>query len=316
MIERDGKKIGVLMGGYSSERDISLKSGLAVYEALKDAGKEVVAIDIVEQEADKIASVIEKAQISVAFIALHGALGEDGQIQTILESLNIPYTGSGPKTSALALNKVTAQKLFLENKIKIPSFCPLSIEQKGQLNTVKDKIGFYPVVVKPALEGSSLGIEIIKQPDDLPAAVEKAFGFGDQVLIEQYIKGREFTVAIYDGRALPVIEIIPRNDYFDYDSKYEGGGSEYVVPAKLPMIVSSSMQSAALKAHRLLRCEDFSRVDFILDDELIYYLLEINTIPGFTATSLLPKAAAADNINFQQLCSQLVDMAYGKKKER
>ena len=316
MTSHENEKIGVLMGGYSSERDISLKSGLAVFEALKEVGRDVVAIDIVDREEDKIIAVLQNAKIDVAFIALHGALGEDGRIQTILDKLDIPYSGSGPEASALALNKVEAQKLFFENNVKVPKFCSIKISEKDQLNALKDDIDFYPVVVKPAEEGSSLGIQMVNDPGMLVAAVEEAFNYGEDVLIEQYIKGREFTVAVYNGRPLPVVEIIPKNSFFDYKAKYDAGETEYVVPAQIPMIISSAMQTAAFKAHRLLRCEDFSRVDFIVDEELIYYLLEINTIPGFTATSLLPKAAAAENINFNQLCNEIIGMAYGKKKAK
>lgn len=309
-------KIGVLMGGYSSERDISLKSGSAVFEALQRAGKNVVAIDIVDKDASRIKDIIQNANIDVAFIALHGILGEDGQIQKILDDLDIAYAGSDADASALALNKVTAQKMFYNGHIKVPKFCSVNEDQKTEVELLKDEINFYPLMVKPSKEGSSLGIKKVTSPSEMVCVVEEALHYNGEVLIEEYIKGREFTVAIFNGRALPVIEIIPQDGYFDYTSKYNEGKTKYVVPAKLPMIVSTAMQSAALKAHKLLRCQDFSRVDFILDDNLIYYLLEINTIPGFTSMSLLPKAAAAENINFEQLCLQIVGLAYAKKKTK
>jgi D-alanine-D-alanine ligase len=313
---RTTDKIGVLMGGYSSEREISLKSGLAVYEALKEAGRTVVAIDIVDRNDEAISEVIKKSSIDVAFIALHGALGEDGRIQNILDNIDVPFTGSNAQASAIAIDKAQAQKIFFQNDIKVANFCIITPDQKDNLEEIKDQIDFYPVVIKPSCEGSSLGILKVDTPDGFVEAVIKALDFGQNVIVEQYIQGREFTVGILNGRALPVIEIKPESDYFDYEAKYKEGMTEYIVPAALPAIVSSSMQSAALKAHRLLRCEDFSRVDFLLSDDLVYYLLEINTIPGFTQTSLLPKAAKAEGIDFQQLCLQLVSLAYGKEKER
>ncbi|MFT5386970.1 MAG: D-alanine-D-alanine ligase [Candidatus Omnitrophota bacterium] len=316
MKTRTTDKIGVLMGGYSSEREISLKSGLAVYEALKEAGRTVVAIDIVDRNDEAISEVIKKSSIDVAFIALHGALGEDGRIQNILDNIDVPFTGSNAQASAIAIDKAQAQKIFFQNDIKVANFCIITPDQKDNLEEIKDQIDFYPVVIKPSCEGSSLGILKVDTPDGFVEAVIKALDFGQNVIVEQYIQGREFTVGILNGRALPVIEIKPESDYFDYEAKYKEGMTEYIVPAALPAIVSSSMQSAALKAHRLLRCEDFSRVDFLLSDDLVYYLLEINTIPGFTQTSLLPKAAKAEGIDFQQLCLQLVSLAYGKEKER
>ena len=311
----ESDKIGVLMGGYSSERDVSLKSGLSVYESLRISGRNVLAIDIVDFDPIKITSVIKKANIDRAFITLHGVLGEDGQIQRILEDLGISYTGSGIEASEIAIDKACTQRLFLEYQIKVPEFYVVRQTHVHNFDDIWNQIKVFPVVVKPSREGSSLGITIVHSKENFHRALKYALDFGCDVLVERYIKGREFTVSILHGRALPIVEVLPKSEYFDFRAKYEKGNTQYSVPASLPRIIQSSLQSTALKAHRLLRCEDFSRVDFILDEDLRHYVLEINTIPGFTETSLLPKAAYAEGITFNQLCLQLVSN-YGEKKER
>ncbi len=308
-------RIGVLMGGVSSERAISLKSGKAITEALLRQGCEVVVLDITDGGRDAILALLREAGIDLAFIALHGQLGEDGTIQSILEEACILYTGSGVEASRLGFNKALAQNLFKKNGIITPSYVTLSNDDQVNTKTVVEQCEGFPVVVKPACEGSSIGIHLANTEQGLKEAMEHAWQYGDTVLVEQYIRGRELTVGILGQEALPVIEICPKHDFFDYDSKYTKGMAEYIVPAEIPKEISSKIQQSALAAHNVLGCADFSRVDFMLGHDQTFYVLEINTIPGFTSTSLLPKAASERGISFNQLCFQLIGLAYGKKEE-
>lgn len=306
--------IGVLMGGYSSEREISLKSGKAVSESLQRQGFEVSSLDIVERQEERIKDFIARAHLDAAFIALHGRLGEDGTIQTILDDLNIPYPGSGARASRLALDKAAAQDLFKKNGLNVPPYVTLCGREIARHEDILRDIDFFPVVVKPACEGSSIGITLVRERECLGAALRQAFEYGDKVLIEQYIQGKELTVGILEERPLPPVEIRHRRAFFDFTAKYSPGMTEYIVPAQISQESCALLQKAAAGAHRVLGCEDLSRVDFILSDEGTYYILEVNTIPGFTATSLLPKAARAAGIEFDQLCVRLMKAAYGKKK--
>jgi len=307
--------LGVLMGGYSSEREISLKSGRAISQALKEAGYKVTNIDITERNQEKILTQILEADIDIAFIALHGQLGEDGTIQTILEKAGIPYTGSGIEASRSAINKITTKELLKNNGIAVPRFIKVGTHPTF-LNFNLKKVGCVPTfplpwVVKPVYEGSSIGISLVTKMEELENAIKIASQYGTEILCEEYIKGRELTVGILDQTPLPVIEICPTKSFFDFTAKYNKGMTEYIVPAKLSDTAVCSLQEAALKVHNIAGCKDFSRVDFILSEEGIPYVLEINTIPGFTETSLLPMAAKCVGINFQQLCQQLVRMNAG-----
>jgi D-alanine-D-alanine ligase len=313
-VEQFGR-IGILMGGVSSERSISLKSGKAITEALLRQGCEVVALDITSNDRDAILSLLKGAAIDLAFIALHGRLGEDGTIQSILEDADIPYTGSGVEASRLAINKALTQNLFKKNGIRIPAHVTLSKGDQLNRGAMTAELGGFPVVVKPACEGSSIGIHVAKTDEELDGAIERARQYGETVLLERYIKGREMTVGILGQEALPVVEICPKRDFFDFEAKYTKGMTDYVVPAEIPEDVSRRIQQAALAAHHVLGCADFSRVDFILDAGGDYYALEVNTIPGFTSTSLLPKAAQQRGISFNQLCLKLVGLAHGKKNK-
>jgi len=308
-------RIGVLMGGYSAEREISLKSGTAVAESLKRQGGEVIAIDIMVKDKEKITSLVRSYNLDVAFIALHGRLGEDGAIQSILEEIGVPYTGSGVEASRLALDKVLAQDLFQKSGIQVPAHISLYKQEAAHHAGLIQAIDFYPVVVKPAREGSSIGISLVRAPEGLAEALQKAWKYDDKVLIEQYIQGRELTVGILGDEALAPIEIRPKAEFFDFKAKYSSGATEYIVPAHLPQEVSDNIRQTALAAHRALGCADLSRVDFILAENDAYYVLEVNTIPGFTSTSLLPKAARVMGIDFDRLCLQLAGLAYGKKKK-
>jgi D-alanine-D-alanine ligase len=305
--------VGVLMGGYSSEREISLKSGKAVNDSLVGYGLNVTAIDIVDQEEDKIAAAIKKSKIDVAFITLHGKLGEDGTIQSILERLNIPYTGSGVEASQLALNKAKAQVVFRQNGLPVAPHSILTKENISDFYQTSSELGL-PLVVKPACEGSSIGVTIVHKEEEWMAALEKAFSFGPQVLVEQFIQGREVTVSLLGHEALPIIEIRPKDGFFDFDAKYQSQVTEYIVPAELAPEKAKEIQQIALKAFDVLGCQDFGRVDLMLDEKLKPYILEVNTIPGFTQTSLLPKAAKQKGYSFSDLCLKLLSLAYGKKK--
>lgn len=304
--------IGVLMGGCSSEREISLKSGTAIYNALKNCGCHVSALDITSEDEGEILSLVKNAGIDVAFIALHGRLGEDGTIQSILEKAKIPYTGSGVAASRLALNKVSAQNVFKKNNIPIPDYVVIHKEDAGDPEKLLGRLSGLPVVVKPANQGSSIGISLVKDNPDLNAALKLAFQYDDEILVERYIVGRELTVGILDKTPLPVIEIKPKGTFFDFTSKYQPGMAEHIVPAAIPPQVARVVQDFALKAHQSLGCRHLSRVDVLLDKENHPYVIEINTIPGFTATSLLPDAAKHAGLDFAQLCLKLVGLAYGK----
>lgn len=297
-------KIGVLMGGPSSEREISLKSGGAVYAALKSLGMDVIAVDILNDDIKQVALQIDRAGIKIAFIALHGRFGEDGTIQGLLDNMRIPYTGSGSEASRLALNKIMARKMFIRSGLNIPKADIVTSEFSDKLNVDK-----FPVVVKPATSGSSIGLSIVEKKENLALALSEAFEHDSEVLVEEYIKGRELTVGILEDNPLCIIEVIPRNKFFDYQAKYTKGLTEYIVPAKLSSGAYSKIQEAALSAHHALGCRGSSRVDIIADDAFTPFVLEVNTIPGLTENSLLPKAAGAQGISFGQLCVKLLCLA-------
>lgn len=303
----DYGNIAVLGGGHSSEREISLKSGRAVYEALLKKIKRVHFIDV---DGD-ICGRLDEIKADVVFIALHGKFGEDGSVQSMLEGLNIPYTGSGTDASRLALDKAASREIFLKNELKVPSY---RVFKKSE-NPAEYVSEFEaPLVVKPQSEGSSIGLSIVSDKSHVKSAMDLAFGYGDTVLIEEYIHGREITVGILQERALPVIEIITKHNVYDFDAKYIDEGTRYIVPAELEEDIYKKSQIAALKAHKLLGCRDISRVDMRLDSAGDIYVLEVNTIPGFTRKSLLPKAAKAEGVSFEDLCLKLVDLAHKRRK--
>ena len=303
-------RIGVLMGGPSSEREVSLKSGEAVYQSLRAQGQEVVAIDIKTDDWWENHKIIQEADIDIAFIALHGNFGEDGQIQTILEQMNISYTGSGPIASRLAMDKILSRRIFQDKDISVPRYVVLNEKVDREHLCIISQGLQPPFVVKPAAQGSSIGLSIIETEEQLKQAAEHAFIFGDRIIIEEYIPGREITVGILGDSALPVIEIVPQNKFYDYEAKYKPGKSNYVVPADLPVQVSVKAQSIAQAAHTHLGCSGFSRVDMRLSTDNIPYVLEVNSIPGLTSTSLLPKAAKVAGIDFAQLCMRILRLAY------
>ncbi len=315
VMTRDRGVIGVIMGGCASEREVSLRSGGAIIKALSEAGCNVKSLDLNSEDHDTVKEWIRAAKIDVAFIALHGRFGEDGGVQSVLDELDIPYNGCGALSSCAAFNKCISQKMFEEQKIITPLTVLVNGSEKFDVTQVVARLGGFPVVVKPACEGSSYGVSLAADNAAFTAAMSKAYEYGRDIIVQQYIKGRELTVGILGDQVLPVVEICAKdNDFFDFKAKYQSQTTRYLVPANLSIDLARRVQSEALKAYHALGCEGFGRVDVLLGENSEPYVLEINTIPGFTATSLLPKAAKAAGIDFTQLCLRLVDMAYGKKK--
>ncbi|MBL7155596.1 MAG: D-alanine--D-alanine ligase [Candidatus Omnitrophica bacterium] len=296
-------KIVVLAGGPSSEREISLKSGRAVFDALKRQRQEVDFLDVDSDFHSKIKNI----DAALVFIALHGKFGEDGSVQTILEESNLPYTGSGARASRLALDKIASRELFLTNGLSVPKY--MIVRQNAEEVDITASLEV-PFVVKPQHEGSSIGLSIVSDKIHARQALEMAFGYGKTAIVEEYIHGRELTVGILEERALPIIEIVTKHNVYDFDAKYLDEGTKYIVPAELKEEDSKRAQELALKAHKALGCRDFSRVDMRMDSGGNIYVLEINTIPGMTQRSLLPKAAAKAGITFEDLCLKLVELAY------
>jgi D-alanine-D-alanine ligase len=288
------RKIGVLMGGISEEREISLKTGAAILKALLEKGYKAVGIDA----GRDIPGVLARKKIEIAFIALHGRYGEDGCMQGLLEVMAIPYTGSGVKASALAMDKTAAKKVMLYHGVSTPASC---IYEEGQ--KVKVRI---PLVVKPACQGSAIGVSIVKKEAGIKAALKEAARFGGPVLVEKYIEGRELTVSILDGRVLPTIEIRPKKGFYDYTNKYTKGMTEFVVPAPLAAPAGKKVAKEALKAYEALGCKGAARVDVILDAKGTPYVLEVNTIPGMTELSLFPRAAEAAGLDYPALVEEML----------
>jgi D-alanine-D-alanine ligase len=296
-----GKKIGVLCGGLSAEREVSLKTGESVLAVLAERGYDVTRI-FVDRDLDLV---VRQANIEVAFLALHGRYGEDGCVQGLLEILGIPYTGSSVLASALAMNKIKAKEIFRLHNLPTP---PYYVVQKGQEESVREGHGTFgfPAVVKPCGEGSSVGVSIVHDPDELEAACEAALRFDDEVLVERYIAGREVSVGILHEQPLGAIEIVPDQGFYDYGAKYTAGRSEYHLPARLSPERYRGVLTQAALAHRALGCAGASRVDMIVSEKGNEYVLEVNTIPGMTPTSLLPKIAHAAGLDFGDLVEEIL----------
>lgn len=299
-------KIAVLYGGWSSERPISLLSGRAVARALEEAGHRVVRIDPRDRT---LADVPE--DVDAVFILLHGAFGEDGGAQEVLQRRGIPYTGSGPDASRLAMDKVAAREAFSRAEIAVaPGMAVRRGDPSLDAERVRAAIGPPPWFVKPSCDGSSMGVTRVVEEARLPAALETAFGLGETALIEKAVAGREFTVGILGDRTLPLIELKPEREFYDYKAKYApDGGTQYVVFPTLPLDDADRIAAAARGAFAALGCRDVGRVDVILGRDRVPYVLEVNTIPGMTEKSLLPKAAAATGLSFGQLCERIVELA-------
>ncbi|GAB7025985.1 D-alanine--D-alanine ligase [Geotalea toluenoxydans] len=302
MTSSDNKKIGVLMGGLSAEREVSLKSGAAVLKALVGLGYNAVGIDVDRNVATKIAA----EGIDAAFIALHGRYGEDGAIQGLLELMAIPYTGSGVLASALAMNKIFAKQAFQAAGLTV---APYRVVCRGEVFDAKTLTFPFPVVVKPSQEGSSVGVSIVRQESELEAAMQDAFKYDREILIEQFIKGSEVQVGILEDKALGAIEIVPKKEFYDFEAKYSPGMAEHILPARLPADIYEKVLRAGEEGHRALGCSGYSRVDFLVTAEGLCYILEVNTLPGMTDLSLLPEIARGSGIEFGELVERLISAA-------
>ena len=286
------KKIAVFKGGPSKEREVSLRTGSAIADALRTKGYQVEEIDITGPDF----SVPEATEF--VFIALHGTFGEDGQIQRLLDQRGIRYTGCGAHASALAFDKEKSKECFKIYQVPTPAGESL---REGEKTTL-----FVPLVFKPACEGSSIGLEMVHRVEDIEPAFRRACQHGTIILAEKMIQGRELTVGIVEGEALPVVEIRPKTGTYDYQTKYTAGSSEYSCPAALSEKTTRAVQEAARKAYEALGCEVYARVDVLIDVDENPWVLEVNTIPGMTSTSLLPKAAKAAGIEFPELCEKIL----------
>ncbi len=293
------KKIGVLLGGLSAEREISLKTGNAALQALQQLGYNAVAIDVNRNLPEQL----DQAGVEIAFIALHGRFGEDGRVQGLLEMLQIPYTGSGVLASSIAIDKVVTKQLLIYHDLPTPEFDFMRIGDSAA--DLLQRTDSFPLVIKPSREGSTIGITVARNNEELRSGVETAASLDGTVLIEDFIDGAELTVSVVDGKALPVIKIVPKSGFYDYQAKYNSGDTEYLLPAPIDSNIYQSVQQAAVKACRILGCRGAARVDFMLDEDK-FYCIEVNTIPGMTETSLLPKAALAAGINFSRLVEMIL----------
>jgi D-alanine-D-alanine ligase len=330
-------KVAVLMGGRSSEREISLRTGQGVAHALRNLGHDVTSVDAVdgavlaagkeEATAPKreavlklpLAAMLTAVQspavrdADVVFIALHGTYGEDGMIQAALELAGKTYTGSGVLASAIAMDKAMSKRVFEREAIPTPHWVVLEAGvHGGSVDT--SLLGGYPLVVKPNAEGSTVGLSIVKHASELEAAIEKAGRHDHQILLEQYIEGRELTVAVVGEEAFPIVEIKPKSGFYDYEAKYTKGKTEYICPAPLEKELGRLVRELAVECAAVLGCRGVVRVDFRLSDEDEPYVLEVNTVPGMTPTSLVPMAAAAKGLTYDELVGRMVDMARADAK--
>lgn len=289
------------MGGFSEEREISLKTGNAVVTALTAKGYDVDPI-----VADwNIWKRIKESKPDVAFIALHGPMGEDGAVQGLLEWMGVPYAGSGILGSAIALNKTISKKLLIFQQIPTPGFASLIKGDSEGLEQIRKNLNL-PCVVKPASQGSTIGLTVVRRENRLQAAIELAFDHDDEILVEDFIDGRLLAVGVLGERTLPIVEIIPKSGLYDYEAKYTEGKTDYVVPAPLNFETQKKCEEIARQTHKVLRCNGFSRVDIILDREDNPMVLELNSIPGMTKTSLLPMAAKEAGMDFGDLLENIL----------
>lgn len=320
------KRIGVLMGGLSSERDVSIRSGLAIYQGLLELGYNAVPVDV----GRDVAGVLKKEKVKCAFIALHGGTGENGAIQGMLDVLGIPYTGSGVLASALAMDKEMSKKIFFYHGLPVAPFMVVQRQKaagkRGKADARPDSgpdiTGAYPFpavprpgfdmpwVVKPVAEGSSIGISIVKEEQELFPCLEKTFSLGERVIIERFIKGKELHIGILGDRVLGGVEVRPSLEFYNYEAKYTSGMTEYILPPEVDGATLDKVKDLALSAHKTLGCTGASRVDFIVNEQNEPFILEVNTLPGMTATSLLPKIAKAAGLDFNHLIEEMIIIAF------
>lgn len=302
------KKIGVLMGGWSNEREISIKSGTNVYNALKKSGCNVILIDV-----DKnIVEVLKKENIDLAYIAMHGPFGEDGGIQAVLEMLSIPYTGSNVLASAIGMNKLMCKRVAMSVGVKTSPFINITDYEKDR-QRIADEIGF-PVVVKPTSEGSSIGISIVKDYNELDKVIDKLFIEYNSCFVEKFIEGKEVTVGVIGSNsediALPILELVSKNEFYDFEAKYTKGLTEFILPANLDEEKTHDVQELALLMHKTIGCKGATRSDFIIDKNNEAYFLEINTSPGMTDTSDVPAEAKCKGIEIEELVLKIALSAF------
>ncbi|MBL7076007.1 MAG: D-alanine--D-alanine ligase [Kiritimatiellae bacterium] len=295
-----GRSVTVLKGGVSEERDVSLRSGAAIANGLREAGYDVTEIDVTER------AVSLPEGTDAVFIALHGDFGEDGGVQELLDGMGVPYTGSGVAASRASYDKITTKERLVAAGIPTPEF---SVLRDGEVSPLP-----LPVVIKPACQGSTIGIHCVREPGEWAAACADARRYG-RAVAETYVPGRELTVGVVGDLALPVGEIIAPDAWYDYEAKYTSGKTEYIFPADLDEGVAQRCRELALDTFRVMECSGFARVDFRLPESGEPTVLEINTIPGFTETSLLPKGAAAAGIGFAELCAMIVELAVTNEGE-
>jgi len=295
------KKIAVLMGGPGSERDVSLATGRGVSEALRSLGAEVVDVDVHDEHF-----ALPK-DVDLAFITIHGTFGEDGQLQKILEERGVPYTGDGVEPSRAAFDKILSKEKFREHNVVTPEWEVIEVGQRPTISV--------PLVVKPARQGSTVGVVIVKNANELDSAMAEAGKYDQKLLIEKFVSGRELTIGVLGDQALPILEIIPKGGFYDFNNKYPflnpqgGGGAEHVCPAKIDPNKTKQIQEQALHAFRALGLVVYGRVDVLLPDSGEPFVLEVNTIPGMTKASLLPEAAAAAGINYVDLCARIIALS-------
>lgn len=295
-MDRRFSRVAVLKGGFSSEREVSLKSGAAIAQGLRDGGYEVVEIDVETRDL----SIPEG--VEAVFVALHGRFGEDGEVQRKLVEMGMPFTGSGAESCWVSFDKILTRDCLGINGIPVPKGEVLEISNDRKISV--------PLVVKPPREGSSVGCHLVFKESEWDLAFADAARHSTDVLVEEYIPGRELTVGVVDGQVLPVIEIRPNAEWYDYEAKYVTGDTQYICPAELDVALVGELQSITLKTFQCLEAEGFGRVDFRLSPDNKPYVLELNAIPGFTATSLLPKAAQAAGICFSELCCRIMELAH------
>lgn len=305
----EAKKIVVLMGGPSAEREVSLHTGEAIVQALQEKGYNVEGVEF---DPPRLAAQLAAVGADVVFNAIHGKFGEDGCLQGALEMMGMPYTGSGLLASAMAMNKVASKQIFQAAGVPTPRSKTYRHADASRLAGEIAREFSFPLVVKPAAQGSSLGVSVVESAEALETALRESAVYDDTILVEAFVDGRELTVAVLDGQALPVIEICPHSGRYDYTSKYTKGASDYIVPAALDAATTKRVQKAALAAYAALGCAGVARADVMLDKDGAPYVLEVNTVPGLTATSLVPKAAAAAGISFPDLCERQLLLALQK----